>query len=190
MYNTMDRPRRILLTSNSELGQANVFLAVSHALMMTEANIEVHFASYPALQSSVAATSDYARELNPEARPIVFHPIHALSNLDALAQNQEMQIDQLFDMKPSVWNLLSGLKIISRVAMPYTGQQLLENYRELERIVLAVGPDISAVDSLFTVGLTVMRSLSAKFVVLTPNTLKDLLLAVQPKGSMFWKYPW
>jgi hypothetical protein len=186
----MNRPKRLLLLSNSELGQANVFLAVSHALMMTDANVEIHIASYPALKKSVTATSAFAQELNPKARPIIFHAINALSSVDAMAQNPEVDVPWLIEMKPSIWNIPAGLKIISRVAMPYTGPQLVDNYQEIERIVRAVEPDLSAVDSLYTIGLTVLHSLGTKFVVLTPNTLKEWLLTMQPRGAIFWKYPW
>ena len=38
-------PRKILMLTNAELGQANVFIATTHSLLEQESDIEIHIAS-------------------------------------------------------------------------------------------------------------------------------------------------
>lgn len=186
----MARTKRILFLAGSDLGQANIFLAVSHALMQTTADVQIHLASYPALEKAVASTSALAQQQNPEARPIIFHPVNAISSADAMSANSHANVVKLIYASPSVWNMPSNLKVISRVSMPYTGPQMVDNYRAITKIVTDVDPDLCAVDMLYTVGSTVLHSLGVKFIVLSPNTLKDNLFMRQPRGLMFWKFPW
>jgi hypothetical protein len=96
----MDRSKRILLLSNSELDQANCFLAVSHVMMQLDSDLEVHFASYAALKDAAASTSDYARRLNPKAKRIVFHQINALNSVESLAINGNVGVVDLIEAKP------------------------------------------------------------------------------------------
>ena len=50
-------PKRVLLVTNSEHGQANVYLATSYALLTLEdEDVEVHFASFPPIQKFVNST--------------------------------------------------------------------------------------------------------------------------------------
>jgi hypothetical protein len=45
---TMAR-RKVLMLTNCELGQANIFIATSHALLEQDPNVELHIASFPQL---------------------------------------------------------------------------------------------------------------------------------------------
>jgi len=185
----MAAPKKILFLSNSELGQANCFLATSHALMLLRPDIEIHFASYKRIRKAVQSTSDYARTLQPKANPIIFHEIKALSNQEALVARPELGVWEFMRSRPTIRNIPTILRVLSRIFIPYSGEELVLNYREIEAIVNEVKADATAVDSFFTVATTVLRTLDVKFTVLSPNTLKDFLAAIQPRGAFFWKYP-
>lgn len=186
----MAPPKRVLILSNCERGQANCFLATSHALMTLAPEVEIHFASYASIEKNVKATSDFARKVQPNAKPIVFHEIKAISQVEAMASRAEVGLRVLVEAEPKIWNVPKIIRIISRIGTPYSGPQMVENYLEIVRIIQEVNPDISAVDNLFAVALTALRSLDAKFVVISPNTLKEFFAMVQPRGAFFWKYPW
>lgn len=185
----MAPPKKILLLSNSELGQANPFLAVAHSIMISRPDIQVHIASYPALRSEVESTSAYAQHLVPAAQPIVFHPVNAMSTLEALA-NPHVRLLELVRTPPRVWTMHRILRIVARMGLPYTGEQLVKNYYEMERIVKQVEPDLAAVDCMFGPALTALKALGTKFIILSPNTLKDFCPQKQPRAAFFWKYPW
>ncbi len=54
----MSPSRRILLITNSEHGQANVFLAVSYALLtLKDEDVEVHFASFSPVEKNLRLIS-------------------------------------------------------------------------------------------------------------------------------------
>lgn len=62
--------KKTLLLTNSEHGQANVFLAASHSLLGLDKDVEVHFASFAPISKSVASTSDYAHPLSCSRRSV------------------------------------------------------------------------------------------------------------------------
>ena len=45
----MSQKRKILMLTNSEHGQANVFLATSRAILAIDPDVEIHFASFKAI---------------------------------------------------------------------------------------------------------------------------------------------
>lgn len=48
-------PKKLLLLTNVDLGQANVFLGVAAALLQSRSQVEIHFATFGALESEVHA---------------------------------------------------------------------------------------------------------------------------------------
>lgn len=186
----MARPKRVLLLCNSELGQANCFLATGYALAVLAPDVEVHFASYPAIKAAVASTSELARQVRAEAKPVIFHSINAMSSLEAWGMNLKPEVERLARSPPRFWNLISTLSTCARLVLPYTGEQMVDNYEQIARIVADIGPDLVAVDNTFSIGMTVLRSLGTKFVILSPNALKDFLTIAQPRQAILWKYPW
>ncbi|KAH6856223.1 glycosyltransferase family 1 protein [Chaetomium sp. MPI-CAGE-AT-0009] len=184
--------KRVLLLTNSEHGQANVFLATSYALLTLEdEDVEVHFASFHPIKSFVSATSDHAQQDKPGARPIIFHTINGVDMVSAWTRPEIMAKQEALknrNILPLVHAIRRTLMVL-KVTLPWTGQEFVQIMHSVTGIVHDVQPDSIAVDPCFSPALTVLRHIKARFIVLSPNTIKDFALPVQPNAEALWKYP-
>uniref|UniRef100_A0A8H7K5N2 Glycosyltransferase family 28 N-terminal domain-containing protein n=1 Tax=Bionectria ochroleuca TaxID=29856 RepID=A0A8H7K5N2_BIOOC len=166
----MAEEKRVLMLTNAELGQANIFLAVSH---------ELHVNSIGISSSS------------PDAKPhpnINFIPLHGPSWKEALFGRSEHQFQELCDMSPTVWNVSKAAKM-TRIACPWTSEEVCALVKEIEQIIEDVKPTAVVVDNLFTPAVTVCYKVKPNWIVLSPNTYKEFILAKQPDQQYYWKYP-
>jgi hypothetical protein len=186
--------KRVLLLTNSEHGQANVFLATSYALLTLEdEDVEVHFASFPPIQAFVLATSDHAQRDKPGARPIIFHTIEGLDMVSAWSRPEITAEREAVNVRRSILSLIYTIRrtlLLLKVTLPWTGPEFVQILRSVTDIVQSTQPDIIAVDPAFSPALTALRHINAKFLVLSPNTIKDFAMPFQPNGEALWKYPW
>lgn len=177
-----EKRKRVLLLTNAEHGQANVFLSVADALLHANEDPEVHFASFNPIRSAVDAATELAQRTCPPGREILFHKLGGLS------------------MKPA-WDRpeviggkghegLQGWKLLLRVMLPWTGPEFLDVFNSVLDVIEKVQPDSVAVDPCLAPALTACHHLGLRFVVLSPNTIKDFALPSQPKLASLWKYPW
>ncbi|KAF5005078.1 hypothetical protein FDECE_8495 [Fusarium decemcellulare] len=192
-----NRRAKILMLTNVEQGQSNVFLATAHALLQADRNVEVHFATFGGLEESVAAVSEYARRARPEAQPIVYHKIRGISmrkGIQACVEANNIPARAgYFPASFSTSLSFSTTKLALRHSIPtfipYTGEQLGEIVTSIIDIVQEVDADLVVVDALMTAGLTALWHLKVKHILLSPNTIKDFAASAQPHGESFWKYP-
>lgn len=197
-------PTRILLLTNSEHGQANVFLATAHALLTLDQDVEVHFASFPPITEAVASTSDLALAHSPASKPITFHPISGVPMHQAWSRPEfERELDgSRHAAGRSLRTAWHRMRILLSVTLPWTGPELVEIIDSVRRIADEVDPHVVAVDPLFEPGLTAARQQhllrapqqagggrSYRYVVLSPNTIKDFVMPSQPLLEAFWRYP-
>ena len=190
---SLPSPKRVLLLTNSEHGQANVYLATSYALLTLEGeDVEVHFASFPPIQKSVSATSQHALRANPRARPIIFHGINgvdmvsAWSRPEVAAEQEGLKVANVFWLVHAIRRMM----VLLKVTLPWTGPEFVQILLSVVDIVRGVQPDIIAVDPAFSPALTALRHIGARFIILSPNTIKDFSMPAQPDGEPLWKYPW
>lgn len=175
----MRRPsRKVLLFTNAELGQANVFLATSHALIQLGA--EVHFASFPAIEDSVRIILGDA---------VRFHRLRGIDMKTAYPRDEVLD-SGLEGRTPSFLDMPTILKICLHTTMPWSGKDYVEIYRSVIETMQKVKPDIIAVDPAFAPAITACRHMGERFLVLAPNTIKDFAMPFQQAGEVFWKYPW
>ncbi|KAK3688204.1 hypothetical protein B0T22DRAFT_425746 [Podospora appendiculata] len=191
------RPKRVLLFTNSEHGQANVYLATSYALLTLEEepDVEVHFASFAPIEKFVAATAEYVRHDNSRARPIVFHAIEGVDMMSAWSRPallSEQEDLKNVNMLLQIFKVLDAIRrtmVLLKVTLPWTGLEFVQIFWSVAGIVRSVQPDIIAVDPAFSPALTALRHIGAKFIILSPNTIKDFAMPLQPNGEALWKYP-
>ncbi|KAH6619561.1 hypothetical protein B0J18DRAFT_434421 [Chaetomium sp. MPI-SDFR-AT-0129] len=189
----MARPRRILFFANSDFGQANVVLATAHALLHHDPQVEVHIASFHALEEAVHSTSAFALKTTPHKHattptPITFHPLDGISWGPATFR-PEVGVAATNDLTPGLVNSAKNILLIPAVMLPWRPDEFLSLYRQAERILSDVRPDVTVIDPIFTPGLTLCHHLKTNWLVLAPNTLKDFALPMQPRLAMLWKYP-
>jgi len=170
--------RKVLLFTNAEHGQSNIFVATSHALI--QRGCDVHFASFPAIEKTVKLLFDGA---------ITFHRLKGVDMKTAYPQDEVFN-SGLEGRKPKFLDMPTLLRICLHTTMPWTGPEYVEIYRSVIEVLQAVKPDIIAIDPAFTPAITACRHIGERFLVLAPNTIKDFAMPFQPAGEVFWKYPW
>lgn len=182
--------KRVLLLTNSEHGQANVYLAVSHSLLSLEQDVEVHLASFPPIEKFVKVTSEFAQTRCKHEKSIVFHQIQGIDMQSAWLRPEIGVGDPTSNSTRGIFNVANKVRLLLRVTMPWSGPEFVEIYRSTVEIIQDVQPNIIAVDPAFSPALTACRHLGVKFVLLTPNTIKDFAMPLQPNLEALWKYPW
>ncbi|OAA48786.1 3-hydroxyacid dehydrogenase/reductase [Cordyceps fumosorosea ARSEF 2679] len=181
----MSGPKKILMLTNAEHGQANVFLATAHEILQVDPEVEVHVCSFPALESSV----DSIRVLNKSADSrLSFIKLAGPSWKQALFGRPEHQFQELNDIRPTIWNVARAAKL-TRIACPWTSGELCNLVTEIEKIIEDLNPALTIVDNLFTPAVTVCYKVKPHWMVLSPNTYKEFALANQPNQQYYWKYP-
>ncbi|KAK0715076.1 glycosyltransferase family 1 protein [Lasiosphaeris hirsuta] len=187
-------PKRVLLLTNSEHGQANVYLATSYALLtLPDEDVEVHFGSFPPIQKFVSATSEHAQRDSRTRRPILFHTIDGLDMVSAWSRPEIVAERESLKDNVNTFQLIYAIRrmmLLLKVTLPWTGPEFVQIMASVVDIVHEVQPDIIAVDPAFSPALTALRHIGTNFIVLSPNTIKDFAMPSQPNGEALWKYPW
>ena len=194
---TPTRPRKILLLTNIDRGEANVFLATSHALLQLDPDVEIHFATFTGLEESVTSVWQHARRTVPQAKPIIFHEIKGLSMADGIkGYFSRSQVPCRKDYLPEsflaplgVSNSKRAIQDMIPIFVPYSGPQLVEIFSSIVEIIKKVDADQVVVDSLMTAALTACYHLEVKFTCLSPNAIKEFAASTQPQGAALWKFP-
>uniref|UniRef100_A0A0D2YJ47 Uncharacterized protein n=1 Tax=Fusarium oxysporum (strain Fo5176) TaxID=660025 RepID=A0A0D2YJ47_FUSOF len=189
----MEGLKRLLLFTNSDFGQANVVLATAHELGIACEDVEIHIASFQDLRSGVDDASRFmqttaAQQKKKTPRPFVFHKIEGTSWGPA-TKRPETAIFETLELTPGVVNSAKGVAILPAVMIPWSPREFLDMYKETERVFNEVNPDLTIVEPLFTQGLTFCHYRGARWMVLSPNTIKEFAVPVQPKLAALWKYP-
>ncbi|OIW25170.1 UDP-Glycosyltransferase/glycogen phosphorylase [Coniochaeta ligniaria NRRL 30616] len=190
------QPKKILLITNEDRGQANAFLATSDSLLQADPHLELHFASFASLQTAVTATWKHAQLTAPGAREITFHQISGMPMAEGI-QNyfqatktpRQGLLPVSFLSPPGISNTLRAIRDTIPVIVPYDGPQLVEIVTSIVDIIKDVDADLVVIDSLMTAALTACSHLGVKFVCLSPNAIKDFAARTQPYGAGLWKYP-
>ncbi|PHH85599.1 hypothetical protein CDD83_194 [Cordyceps sp. RAO-2017] len=189
--------RRILMITNVEWGEANVFLATSRALLEIDSDVEIHCATFAGFEDQLIQVWKDARLTNPRAKSIVYHQIKGLGTLrqnSTQIRTPDGIIEQLL-LPPSFRTPLSLLTSIRAIRdamgifIPYTGPQIVEIISSLLDIIREVDADLVVVDSLMTAGLTACHHLGVKYTCLSPNSIKMFAGRFQPWLADLWKFP-
>ncbi|CAG8072578.1 unnamed protein product [Penicillium salamii] len=189
--------KKILLLTNVERGEANVFLATCDALLRLSPNLELHLATFGGLEDAVASVGQHVRESVPQAKPITFHKINGTSMEDSLRQyfvrekvpTRAGYPPNSYLERPGILNTVRAVRDTIPVFVPYNGPQMVEIFTSICDTIKKVDADLVVVDSLMTAGLTACYHLKIKFTCLSPNSIKDFAASVQPKAAGLWKVP-
>ncbi|ATY63705.1 UDP-glucoronosyl and UDP-glucosyl [Cordyceps militaris] len=183
----MPAPKKILMLTNSEHGQANVFLATAHEILQIDDTAQIYICSFPALEQSVDDIRTLHGDRSADAR-LNFVKLSGPSWKTALFGRTEHQFQELNDIRPTIWNVAKAAKL-TRIACPWTSEELCGLVKEIEKVMGDLQPDLIVVDNLFTPAVTICYKLKPNWMVLSPNTYKEFALAKQPDQQYYWKYP-
>jgi hypothetical protein len=169
----------IIFLTSPEHGQSNVILAVAEEFLQ-RGEYEVHIASFQPLAARIQAINEQA-DYDQVAR---FHIITGTCMSELVARKTSDICH-----KPGVGGTLDGCEKINMSVLAWTPAEYLESYRSCLEILKTVQPVVVVVDPLLHFGLDAVRSAQMKIVVLWPVPLKDVVIMIQPKFGILWKYP-
>ncbi|KKA21226.1 UDP-glucoronosyl and UDP-glucosyl transferase family protein [Rasamsonia emersonii CBS 393.64] len=187
---------KVLFIANAERGQANVHLATAHALIVNHHDsIQVHFASFSALEDAVDRVSRQAiRNISGSdaaagtaVQGITFHPIRATSYKDAVTRNGVTMAT--IRHAPGLRGAATFFWIIEHTMVPWTGPEYVEVCNSLRQITAEVDPALVVVDTFFAPGIGAVQALDRSHVLLSPNSAKDTFATGQGLGRIWWHYP-
>ncbi|KAF5856863.1 hypothetical protein ETB97_006650 [Aspergillus alliaceus] len=176
----------ILFLTFSELGQATLPLAVAHEFII-RSSYDVHIGSFAQLEPAVSHLNARAATLAPATNTATFHPITGTPMVQTLsALNMATESFRTHDI--GFQGALRAFKnIFPSLTAPWDGPQYLEIYQDCVTLIQTVQPAIVVLDPIFLQAVEACRMLGQRYVALSPNTFKELL--VQPRLAGLWKYP-
>jgi hypothetical protein len=172
--------RNILFLTNSELGQCNVAFAVAEEFLR-RGEFAVHLGSYSPLAGLV-------EELNKRVdcgRSVEFHDIPGPSMTDLAVRSK---VGLLFH-RPGVKGATQGFAKVATAMRNWRPSEYHKAHKSCVAMIEKLRPDIVVIDPILHVGLDACRTAKARVAILWPVPLKDVVIAIQPKAGIFWKYP-
>lgn len=182
----MEKQRSLLFVTNSELGQASVILAVAYEFLLRP-EYQVHIASFPFLQSHVDQLNDVATRLsNGVCSTAQFHPLAGKSMKEVAPPGTEF-----LDLHaPGISGALYAYDhVLPSTFAPWHGARYMIGYSSTLETINEIRPEMVLIDPLFSQGVDTCNSIGQKYIILSPNTLKELVLDRQPSGGALWKFP-
>jgi hypothetical protein len=175
--------KRILFTTNSEYGQANVLLAVIYELV--HRGCDVHVASFTPLRSRVDELSCYFAALNLKGVGCVtFHVIPGSSMVDKWRQEHINMFH-----RPGVIGTIGAYFNIARVMAPWSVEEYAKGYRFCVDLGIRLNPDLTVVDSLFSQGLDAASKLHMKYVIINAISHSTIVSLDQPITDVLFHTP-
>ncbi|KAL7956363.1 glycosyltransferase family 1 protein [Trichoderma compactum] len=174
--------RRILLITNVECGELDVFLATAQALLEADPGLDLHLATFLGVDDAALPVG------------VTYHQINGISMYQALEEHsartpEDASISEPFDGPPGFSKTRRAIRAYASQIMPYTGRQMVDVFTSIVDIIRNLNPDLVVVDSLMSAGLTACYHLEVKFVCLGPNAIKDFAASEQPRKAGLWKFP-
>lgn len=191
-------PRRVLLITNVDRGQANIFLAVAQSLLEMDPEAEVHFASFPGLEDDVNQVSQEARKKSHGAcLPMIYHTIQGPNMQQGMIQSDQINGTNLnsngqiasFSETLSFSTTRQCIRDMVSIFTPYTAPQMVSVFRSIVGIIEQVRADTILIDALMTPALTACCHLGVDYLCLAPNSIRDFCKHKQPYASNLWKFP-
>ncbi|KAF4469860.1 glycosyltransferase family 1 [Fusarium albosuccineum] len=184
------RPKKILFFTNSDYGQANVILETVYELMLSTSNIEIHIASFQRLRHAIEDTIGLAMDNAAGHAPahLVFHGLEGRSQFEA-AIGPDVDLFEAYDCPVTFFNAVHTILKIDGIMQPWSPEEFADLYLQTTSVLKDVKPDLTVVEPLFTPALTACNHLSINWIVLSPNTIKDFAIPLQPRLAALWKYP-
>ncbi|OOQ81693.1 hypothetical protein PEBR_42778 [Penicillium brasilianum] len=176
----MGPTRKVLFLTNSELGQCNVAFAVAEEFLR-RGEFAVHLGSY----SPLAGPVDELNKRVDCGRSVEFHEIPGPSMTDLAVHSN---VGLLFH-RPGVKGATQGFRKVATAMKNWRPSEYHKAYKSCIAMIDKLRPDIVVIDPILHVGLDACRSAKARVAILWPVPLKDVIIAIQPKAGILWKYP-
>ncbi|KAH6693689.1 hypothetical protein F5X68DRAFT_199521 [Plectosphaerella plurivora] len=171
----------VLFIGNKEDGLVNAQVATAAALLEGFPDIEVHFASFPGLSKKLERVAALA------GRPMIIHELQGLDFSEAVTKRGKNLAN--IPHAPASAGIAHLTKDMQTWICPWSAEDYLALFREIGALIDEVEPAVVVLDTFLHPGVDAVRQKHWMHAFVTPNTLVDNFLGVQPRGGMFWKYP-
>ncbi|KAK1979027.1 diacylglycerol O-acyltransferase [Colletotrichum cereale] len=172
----------VLFICNSELGQAQIVLAVA-ATLLREEKLRVHVASFPALKSRISQINDVFGQFNS----ISFHALNGPSMTQGYFENFEDVSNMCHPC--GIQGASHSYKMFPKIVAMYKDDQYRQVVESCRTCIRETRPGLVIVDAQFWAALDVCRNGSTPYFVITPSGLWGVIASIQPRGAILWKYP-
>ena len=189
---------RILLISNAERGQCNVFLATAGAILRADSDVDLHFASFPILEADIQRISNDAKQTNPNTNPITWHSIAGQTHSDAVtaaaikvypkADEEETQLGTPNFVRPLSRSVtMAAIRDIVHGLIGWDGPAFMEVHDSVNDVCNKVAPDLIVVDPLLAPAVTAAWYHESPMCALCPNSIKDVTVG-RALPWLLWTY--
>jgi hypothetical protein len=175
------RNRTVLFIGNQEAGLVNAQVATAAALLEGFPDIEVHFASFPKLRSKLERVSAAA------GRDAIFHELEGV-DFSAASNARGNTLDNV-PHPPGSAGIAKLTHDLPTLICPWKAEDYLALFYEISRVIDKVDPAVVVLDTFFHPAVDAARERHRMHAFVTPNTLVDNFIGLQPRGAIFWKYP-
>lgn len=189
----MAPPKKVLLFSYTEYGQANVVLATAYELLRR--GCEVHIASFSKGETIGRNMDGRVEELNTgvygplpaHSLPAIFHEVNCPGHTEAVARLGITWQEVVH--APGVRGLIRILPKMPGLMCPLKPEEYMQGVESCVEIIKAVQPDIIVVDKFFPQPADACEMVDRNFVQISPNTAQETLELEQPYLAALWKFP-
>lgn len=168
--------------ANSERGQANVLMAVIHELLLRP-EFDLHVASFKELKPRFA---DEVAKTN--ATHATFHTFPAPSMLVCMQRVGDGEMGSLMHA-PSAGGVIAGFARIPDVCVSWNEEEYLRVYNYTQELISTLDPAVVAIDPCLSQGIDACQTLKREYFILSPLSLQQHVIGVQPQAAVFWKFP-
>ncbi|KAF4983696.1 hypothetical protein FZEAL_912 [Fusarium zealandicum] len=177
----------VLFLATAAHGLSNVHLATILTLAEKHPSVQVHYASFAGRKPEVERLSAMAAANYPAARPIVWHE---LPPPDYIQTAERAYGTPKGLVAPPGLGGIDKLATDVQVLMdPWTIEEHWTLYQNMSRKIIEVDPAAVVLDNLFRPAVEATQDSNYAHMVISPNSLIDVLVSKMPWGAMFWKYP-
>jgi hypothetical protein len=177
----------VLFVTNEHPGFYNVHLSTVYSLLEKHPQIEIHYASFPRGAQRVHQISSLASKRGSRAKDVTFHPLTGLGFVNTLAKILNNQTAIIH--RPGLSAGDHFAKYIGFYVSPWPAEEYWTLYESCHRLIDKIDPAIIIIDTFFVPAVDAVRDERRLHALITPNILSDMLPAVQPAWTLFWKYP-
>jgi hypothetical protein len=176
---------KILLFTNSEYGQCNVFLAVAFELL-SRGSISVHMSSYSPLVPRIKELQNGGFGSYPDTSNVAFHLLSGPSMHEArLAKFGIPSIDH----KPGLRYAPEVYETLAMLAKTKSGEEYVQGVREMKDVVKEVKPDVIVIAESFVQAMDACIVLGKEYIVMGPGTFREHASNLESLWTKMTKYP-
>ncbi|KAA8641943.1 hypothetical protein EYZ11_002545 [Aspergillus tanneri] len=177
---------KVLFLANSEHGQTNIILAITHELLL-RGDIDVHIASFPALERRVEKLlRDQSAAYDEDFRSrIHFHAVRGPSNTDVFIRTGKRGAFH----PPGYHGAVRGFQSLCEDIWGWTEEEYVDIYESCRDIIRQVCPSVIAADFFFLQGRDAAYNAGYTAILINTTSLSHIVLGLQPGSEPLWKYP-